>query len=181
VPRLLVPLVLAIALAACGDEERPPPDPPPVRLTITSPQDAAVVRESTTALTGRVSPARASVQVAGEPTPVTNGEFTAEVELDEGTNVIDVSASMPGRSSAFEAIRITHDPRIAIPDLVGVPDEEAADRLTELGLDPSRESVGSLFDEFRSGERRVCESEPPPGTLVEPGANVVLLVAKDCG
>lgn len=61
-----------------------------------------------------------------------------------------------------------------------MPDEEAADRLTELGLDPTRESVGSLFDEFRSGERRVCESEPPPGTLVDPGSEVTLLVAKAC-
>jgi hypothetical protein len=61
-----------------------------------------------------------------------------------------------------------------------VQDEEAADRLTELGLDPTRENAGSLFDEFRSGERRVCESEPPAGTLVDPGSEVTLLVAKAC-
>ena len=179
-PRPLILLLAAAALASCGGDDRPPPDPSAVRLTITAPRDSAIVREASTALEGRVSPARASVQVAGKDTPVTDGEFTAEVELEEGVNVIDVAASMPGRSSAFAAVRITHDPRVAVPDLVGVPDEEAAGRLSELGLDPRRENVGSLFDEFRSGERRVCESDPPAGTLVDPGAEVVLLVAKSC-
>jgi hypothetical protein len=178
--RRALPLIAVLTLAACGDDDRPPPDPPAVRLTITSPSDAAVVKQDTMELTGRVSPARASVKVKGEPTPVTGGTFSTMVELEEGSNVIDVSASMPGRSSAFAALRVTHDPRVSIPDLVGVPDEEAADQLTDLGLDPTRESVGSLFDEFRSGERRVCASEPAAGTLVDPGTEVVLLVAKDC-
>jgi Glucodextranase, domain B/PASTA domain len=181
VRRLLAPLVAATALAACGGEDRPPPDPPPVRLTIVSPSDAVTVQGSTIKLIGRVSPARASVEVAGEPAAVDGGSFEATVQLEEGANVIDVAASMPGRSPAFAAVRVTHDPRVEIPDLIGVPDEEAADRLVELGLDPTRENVGSLFDEFRSGERRVCESEPPPGTLVDPGAEVRLLVAKRCG
>ena len=175
--RLLVPLIALAALAGCGGDDTPPRDPPAVRLTITAPPDSTTVKQDSLQLAGRVSPARASVEVAGKPTPVTNGSFATTISLDEGLNVIDVSASMPGRSPAFAAIRVTHDPRIAIPDLVGVPDEEAADKLTELGLDPSRESVGSLFDEFRSGERRVCEMEPPAGTLVEPGADVRLGVA----
>ena len=180
VRRRSLPLLALLAITACGGEDRPPPDPPAVRLTITSPSDAAVVKEDTLELSGRVSPGRASVKVQGEPTPVSGGRFTTTVELEDGANVIDVSASMPGRSSAFEALRVTHDPRISIPDLVGVPDEEAADRLTELGLDPARENAGSLFDEFRSGERRVCESDPPAGTLVDPGSEVTLLVAKAC-
>jgi hypothetical protein len=179
--RLIVPLIALAAIAGCGGDDPPPPDPPAVRLTITSPADSTTVKEDSLELRGRVSPARASVEVAGKSTPVTDGAFATTVSLAEGLNVIDVAASMPGRSPAFAAIRVTHDPRVTIPDLVGVPDEEAADRLIELGLDPSRESVGSLFDEFRSGERRVCEMEPPPGTLVEPGADVRLGVAKDCG
>ena len=177
--RLIVPLVALAALTGCG-ENRPPRDPPAVRLTITSPADSTTVKEDTVQLAGRVSPTRASVEVGGKATPVSDGSFATTVSLEDGLNVIDVSASMPGRSPAFAAIRVTPHPRVTIPDLVGVPDEEAADRLTELGLDPSRESVGSLFDEFRSGERRVCEMEPPPGTRVEPGAEVRLGVAKAC-
>jgi hypothetical protein len=178
--RRALPLIAVLTLTACGGDDRPPPDPAAVRLTITSPSDAAVIKQDTMELSGRVSPARASVKVRGEPTPVSGGKFSTTVELEEGSNVIDVSASMPGRSSAFAAVRVTHDPRVSIPDLVGVPDEEAADRLTELGLDPTSDNVGSLFDEFRSGERRVCMTEPPPGTLVDPGTEVLLLVAKQC-
>jgi hypothetical protein len=178
-PALAV-LAAALALAGCGGEDRPPPDPAPVRLTIDAPADGAVVREDTLELRGRVSPARAAVRVQGEPTPVTGGAFSATVELDEGVNVIDVSAGMAGRSSAFRAIRVTHDPRIAVPDLTGVPEEEAADKLTALGLDPSVDHVGGLFDELRSGDRRVCESDPPAGTRVRPGDEVVLRVARKC-
>jgi hypothetical protein len=178
--RRSLPLLAVLALVGCGGDDRPPADPPAVRLTITSPNDAAVVKEDTMELSGRVSPGRASVTVQGHPATVTGGRFSTTVELEEGANVIDVAASMPGRSSAFAALRVTHDPRVSIPDLVGVQDEEAADRLTDLGLEPSSENVGSLFDEFRSGERRVCASEPAPGTLVDPGSEVTLLVAKAC-
>ena len=87
--RLLIPFLAASLLPACGGDARPPPDPPAVRLTITAPADSTTVSESTTQLTGRVSPARASVKVKGEETEVTDGEFSAEVQLEEGVNVID--------------------------------------------------------------------------------------------
>ena len=151
-----------------------------MRLTITAPGDGSTVRAGRVELTGRVSPGRAAVKVQGDDAPVRDGSFKVEVALEEGVNVIDVSATMPGRSAAFAALRVVFDPRVLIPDLAGVQDEEAADRLTALGLDPSRESVGGLLDELRSGERRVCESEPPPGTLVDPGEEVVLRTAKRC-
>ena len=56
------------------------------------------VREDTVELRGRVSPARASVQVHGEAAAVTTGAFATSVALEEGVNVIDVWASMPGRA-----------------------------------------------------------------------------------
>ena len=179
-PRLPLALLAALALTGCGGDDPPPPDPPAVRLTVASPADASTVRTDSVELSGRVSPARAAVRVLGKAARVTGGEFSIDVPLDEGANVIDVSATMPGRSAAFAALRVTYDPRVTIPTLVGVPDEEAADRLTELGLDPSRDSVGGLFDELRSGARRVCESDPPKGTLVDPGSTVTLKTAKGC-
>ena len=179
-PRLQLALLAALALTGCGGEDPPPPDPPAVRLTIASPADASVVRTDSVELRGRVTPARAAVRVSGKAARVVGGEFSADVALEEGANVIDVSATMPGRSAAFAALRVTYDPRVTVPDFVGMGDEEAADRLSALGLDSSRESVGGLLDELRSGERRVCESDPPPGTLVEPASEVLLLTAKRC-
>jgi hypothetical protein len=180
VPRLPLALLLALGVAGCGGDDRPPPDPPVVRLTISAPNDGSTVKADSVEIAGRVSPARAAVLVLGEPAVVSGGGFTAKVPLEEGANVIDVAATMPGRSAAFAALRVTYDPRVAIPDLKGVGDDEAADRLSALGLDPSREAVGGLFDELRSGERRVCDSDPPSGTLVEPGADVTLRTAKRC-
>ena len=90
------------------------------------------------------------------------------------------SASSPGRSSAFAALRVTYDPRVRIPDLAGEVDEDAAGRLDQLGLDVQLDAVGGLFDELRSGPRRVCESDPPAGTEVEPGSTVTLKTAKTC-
>ena len=64
--------------------------------------------------------------------------------------------------------------------VAGTVDEEAAGKLDKLGLDVELDAVGGLFDELRSGPRRVCESDPPAGTEVEPGSRVTLKTAKTC-
>jgi hypothetical protein len=180
VPRALPVLLAVLALAGCGGDDPPPPDPAAVRLTIEAPADTATVKEDTVELRGRVVPARAAVEVQGEAAAVSNGAFSKTVKLREGVNVIDVNATMPGRSAAFAALRVTYDPRVTIPDLSGVVDDEAADRIDALGLEPELEAVGGLFDELRSGPRRVCESDPPAGTSVDPGTSVTLKTAKSC-
>ena len=179
-PRALPVLLVLLALAGCGGDDPPPPDPAAVRLTIEAPADSSTVKDDTVELRGRVSPARASVDVQGEAAAVANGAFSKTVRLDEGVNVIDVNASMPGRSAAFAALRVTFDPRVTIPDLSGVVDEDAAGQLDKLGLEVELEAVGGLFDELRSGARRVCESDPPAGSTVEPGTSVTLKTAKRC-
>jgi Glucodextranase, domain B/PASTA domain len=173
-------LLVVMALAGCGEKERPPADPPPVRLTIEAPPVTATVKDDKVEVRGRVSPARTSVEVQGRSAAVSGGAFSATVALDEGVNVVDVSATMPGRSSAFAALRVTYDPRVTVPDLAGVQDDRAADRIAALGLDPKLESIGGLFDELRSGPRRVCESDPPAGSVVDPGSSVTLRTAKSC-
>ena len=173
-------LVVLLALAGCGGDDPPPRDPAAVRLTIEAPADTATVKEDTVELRGRVSPARATVEVAGEAAPVSDGAFSKTVKLDEGVNVIDVSATMPGRSAAFAALRVTYDPRVTIPDLTGQVDEDAAARLDSLGLDVELEAVGGFLDELRSGPRRVCETDPPAGATVDPGSSVILKTAKRC-
>jgi hypothetical protein len=180
VPRAAIALLATLALAGCGGADALPPDPPAVRLTIEAPADSSTVTEDSVELRGRVSPARAAVEVQGRAAAVADGAFSATVALDEGPNVVDVSATMPGRSAAFAALRVSYDPRVAIPDLTGVEDDAAADRIDALGLEARLESIGGLFDELRSGPRRVCESDPPAGTLVDPGSAVTLKTAKRC-
>lgn len=179
--RRAVPALLAVlALAGCGGDDPPPPDPPAVRLTIEAPADASTVKEDTVELRGRVAPARAAVEIGGAAAAVANGAFRKTVKLEQGVNVIDVSATMPGRSAAFAALRVTYDPRVTVPDLSGTVDDEAASRLEGLGLEVELDAVGGLFDELRSGPRRVCESDPPAGSVVDPGSSVTLKTAKRC-
>jgi hypothetical protein len=61
-----------------------------------------------------------------------------------------------------------------------VVDDEAAGRIEALGLEAELEAVGGLFDELRSGPRRVCGSDPPAGAVVDPGTQVTLETAKRC-
>jgi hypothetical protein len=177
-PALL--LLLAAFLIGCGGDAKPPPDPAAVKLSITAPGDSTTVQDDSVQLTGTVQPARATVEVLGRAAAVSGGSFSARVPLEEGVNVIDVSATMPGRSAAFAALRVTYDPRVTIPDLTHAVDDDAASRIAKLGLDAQLEAVGGLFDEFRSGPRRVCESDPPAGTEVDPGTTVTLKTKKTC-
>jgi glucodextranase-like protein/PASTA domain-containing protein len=176
----LAPFLLLAAIAAgCGGEDRVPADPPAVRLAVDAPADSSVVREDTVELRGRVSPG-ASVRVLGHRATVTGGAFTASVALEQGVNVIDVAATMAGRSTALKALRVTFDPRVDVPDLAGTDADEAVQQLSDLGLSPSVDHVGGIFDDLRSGPRRVCDSEPEPGTRVQPQTEVRLRVAKAC-
>ena len=179
-PRALPVLLAVLALAGCGSDDPPPADPPAVRLMIEAPPDTSTSKDSTVELRGRVQPARAAVEVGGEAAPVSGGAFSKTVKLEQGMNVIDVSASSPGRSSAFAALRVTYDPRVRIPDVAGKVDEDAAAELEKLGLDVQLDAVGGLLDEFRSGPRRVCETDPPAGAEVDPGSTITLKTRKTC-
>jgi hypothetical protein len=180
--RPLVPLMVvsAVALSGCAGERTPQRAAPPVRITLTSPRDLAVVRDGTVEVRGTVNPAEANVSVLGEPATVTGGTFVARVALAEGANVVDVAATARGSSPGLAALRITREVRIIVPDLLGKPADDALGALDKLGLEAREERGGGLFDGLLPGERHVCATDPRGGTQVKPGSPVRVVTAKSC-
>jgi hypothetical protein len=170
----------AMLVAACGTDEPRRPEPR-VTIRLTTPADAAVVREDSVRIAGRVAPAGAAVTVLGREAAVEDGTFTATVALDPGANVVDVAAAAPGRRAAFAALRIVREVRVRVPDLVGREAEPAREQLEALGLEVAEERGGGLFDPLFPGAPVVCDSSPGPGAELLPGSTVTLLVARSCG
>jgi hypothetical protein len=176
---LALPVLTALA-AACGNDPEPPRNQPQVRLELGSPADGAVVRSETIEIRGTVEPSGAQVQVLGDTVDVDGASFSAEVPLEPGGNVIDVSAGARGRRPDFAAMRIVREVRLPVPDLAGRDADAAQEQLEGLGLEVNRESGGGWFDPFLPGAPKVCEMDPRPGTQVLPGSKVTLRVARDC-
>jgi hypothetical protein len=174
---LLLPLLLALGCASgCGDH----PTERPVRLEITAPTDAAVVQDGSVEVRGLVHPRRARVLVLGRPARVARGEFRAVVPLQVGSNLIDVGASAPGAAPAWNALRVTREVLVKLPDLIGATRDDAIARLDALGLRAEVEEEGGLLDELLGGDWIVCASRPPAGSDVPQGAGIQLTVAKGC-
>jgi hypothetical protein len=178
--RRLAPPILLLALAGCAGERAPDPLPPPVKLTLSAPDDRAVVREGVIEVRGTVRPAGAHVTVLGVPAAVHGGSFSARVPLTEGPNVLDVAATAQGSSPGLAALRVTREVRVTVPDLIGEGADAAIDSLTKLGLKPQEERGGGLFDGLLPGERKVCDTDPRGGAEVRPRTSVRVLTAKSC-
>lgn len=93
-----------------------------------------------------------------------------EIDPDPGTEL-----PLPGE------VRLTVSlgpPRVAMPDLLGMPEEDAVDTLSALGL-----AVVAVDTVFRFGRDRgrVVEQAPPADSLLERGAAVRLSVGRRGG
>lgn len=178
--RRLVPLLATgLVLSACGEAPRAATQPR-VTLELSAPNDGGQVRDERVAIRGTVSPADASVRVAGQDAEVSGGEFSADVELEPGANVIDVAATSPGRRPASDAVRVARDMRVPVPDVVGTAPDEALEALEAAGLDPVEERGGSWIDRLLPGAIAVCAVSPAAATLVEKGTRVVVQTAPEC-
>jgi PASTA domain/Glucodextranase, domain B len=177
---LLLPLVLACALSGCGGDDRPAAPLRAVQLSLSNPADAGTVEGDAVEVTGRVVPSASTVQVLGRDVDVSAGSFTTEVALEEGANLIDVTASAPGRRPVSTALRVVREVPVEIPDLRGDDPEEAVQTLEGLGLEAETRRGGGLLDDLLPGEIAVCATDPEDGTRVRPGTTVTLEVAKVC-
>ncbi len=175
----LVLLAIPLAVVACGGTPRPASGPR-VTLKLSAPGDAKSIRAESVRVQGTVTPGDASVEINGKAASVTGGTFTGEVQLDPGANVIDVAASAPGRRPDADAVRVTRDIRVEIPDVMGQASDDALKQLKGLGLDAQEQRSGNFLDRFFGGGDQVCELHPRAGELVDPGSTVTVVVAPDC-
>jgi hypothetical protein len=118
--------------------------------------------------------------VLGRDVAVDGGEFRSEVELEPGSNLIDVAASANGRRPDFAALRVVFEARVALPDVVGRDADTAQEELEGLGLEVEAEDAGGLLDPILPGDPTVCDMEPEAGAEVLPGSTVTVRVARDC-
>jgi hypothetical protein len=179
VRRLVLILVTGLLVSACGEAPRAATDAR-VELKLSLPDDGGMVRDERVLVRGTVTPADAAVSVGGEDADVSAGEFTAEVPLNPGGNVIDVTATSPGRRPATDAVRITRDIRVEVPRLVGQEVDQAKTALGKLGLKATEEQGGSWLDRVLGSTLRVCEMQPAAGSFVNPQSTIKLTTAPDC-
>jgi glucodextranase-like protein/PASTA domain-containing protein len=180
--RTLLILACVATVAGCGGDgnERAQRPLEPVRLTVNEPNDMAVVQTDSVDVQGTVEPAGASVRVLGEAADVSGGTFRASVALEPGANVIDVIATARGRGTAMTAFRVTRELPVKVPDLDGLAEQEAKDKLAEAGLRAELEVRGGLIEELLPGEPGVCQQDPEAGTEVRRGTTVSAELSKSC-
>lgn len=174
-------IVLLVALAGCGGENRTAEKPkPPVELRVSTPSDTALVLGSTVQVSGSVSPSTAQVQVQGRRAQVSGGRFSSEVPLEPGPNVIDVAATASHHAAALTAFRVTREQRVTVPDLVGAGVDDAERRIERRGLTLESKRGGGFLDPLVPKGLGVCEQEPAAGSEVRRGSSVRVVVARAC-
>jgi len=180
--QVLVLACLAAAAAGCGGDggERAQRTPAPVALDVIAPADDSLVREERVEVRGTVEPAGATVRVLGREASVSGGEWSSEVALEPGANVIDVMATARGRGPALTAVRVTRELDVEVPDLDGLEVPEAQERVGDVGLELDVEDGGGLLDDLLPGEPSVCRQEPEAGSRVRRGTAVHVETARSC-
>jgi len=176
--RLSAVALAAVAVAGCGQDKKPAP---PVKLSVDSPSDMQLLHNDSVDVHGVVSPATARVSVEGKDVDVTGGRFSTRVGLLPGTNLIDVQAGAAGGARpAMVAFRVRRQVTVAVPDLIGYTPQDAQDALAGVGLQADVKKSSGFFDFLIPENARVCSTEPPAGTNLEPGATVTVLASKSC-
>jgi hypothetical protein len=166
-----------LALAACGSARKAAP---PVQLSVDAPADMTVLHSDTVEVHGTVAPATAVVSVEGHDIAVHGGAFSTNVNLAPGINLIDVLAGADRARPAMVALRVRRQVTVNVPDLTGLTPNDANDALASLGLKANIKKAGGILEFLLPENARVCNTDPPAGTSVRPGATVTVFAAKAC-
>jgi Glucodextranase, domain B/PASTA domain len=176
---LLIAALASALVAACGGGVDAPA-PPPVQVAIASPSDEAVVNDRQVEVNGTVRPSTATVIVGGRKASVAAGTFRATVTLAPGTNVVDVLASAGRARPALTAIRIRRELSVRVPDLIGLPADDAEQVLRGVGLKADVQDADGFLGRLLPGKPEVCETRPRADQKVDPGTTVHILAARRC-
>jgi hypothetical protein len=147
----------------------------PPFLDITYPAQELLVNTTSVEVTGRTEPG-CTVRIDGEPVPFYLGQFSAEVNLQEGTNEILVMARDPAGNINSSLVRVTRD-TIAPGLTVSVPREGAVIGERVLAVSGTVEEGARVLVDGREA----AVSGPffsANVTLVE-GANLITVLAQD--
>lgn len=101
---LLLVILLAAPLTAC----RPWESAMSLVITVKAPQDGATVTASPVTVSGTLSKT-GTVQVNGVAATRKGGDFFADVQLKEGSNVIKIDATA-GQETASKTLTVTYAP-----------------------------------------------------------------------
>jgi hypothetical protein len=172
-------LAAGLLVSACGEAPKASTNAR-VTLKLSLPDDGGMVRDERVLVRGTVSPADAAVRVGGEDAEVDGGEFSKEVALEPGGNVIDISATSPGRRPATDAVRVTRDMRVEVPDVIGQEVDAAKTAVGNVGLKVQEDQRGTWLDRVIPGTDHVCSTDPDAGALVDKGTTVTLVIQREC-
>jgi beta-lactam-binding protein with PASTA domain len=112
---------------------------------------------------------------------VSGGTWSASVALQPGVNLVDVLASAGRARPALTVVRVRRLIEVRVPDLAGATVDQARQRLADVGLKARfQDTGGGFFDQLLGGTPQVCDTTPPAGRQVDPGATVQVTVGRRC-
>lgn len=177
---LLAGAACALLMTGCGGGKHATAQAP-VRLQVTSPPDQGTVREGSVEIRGTVLPSSATVLVRGQKADVSGGSWSAQVSLEPGVNVVDVTASAGSARPALTAVRVRRVVEVEVPDVSGLSADDAQKQLEDADLKADLQTdKGGFFDGLLGGSPSVCDTEPAAGQKVSPGTTVTVHLARDC-
>jgi hypothetical protein len=166
-------------LAGCGSSTATPAEIA-VHLSLSGPVDGSRVTAGSVLVSGTVTPADATVLVAGRGVAVAGGSFETQVALAPGQNIVDVLAGAPRSQPAMEAVRVFRQVDVPVPSVFGETIAAATAALRAGGLSARIVNNEPFYGFLLPGAPTVCTTSPPAGRPVPPGTVVTVNVSKSC-
>jgi hypothetical protein len=174
---LFLAALTAVVFGGCGAAARSEPQ---IQLHLSEPADGVVVTSASVTVSGSVSPAGARVLVLGRVIPTAHGTFSTQVQLQPGTNLVDVLAGAVRAKAAMTAVRVYRQILVTVPNLGNDSPATATKALQALGLKVHVVDTDPFYSFLIPGSKGVCGISPNSGHRVLPGTTVTITESKTC-